>query len=149
MSGAHEESIPKLKIPFTTSYEELWRCIRTPGIVYWRISGFGIFFSGLLLVSIAIIIWKLIKLDKRGFLFSYAITNLILIFGFLFGISESWWARYSPYLYLTVIGALIIALHDFRLPVLKLFGGLFVNNFLFLGEGYYVLLQWKYNDDKQ
>lgn len=144
MSGAYEEAIPKLKIPFTTTYEELWRCIRTPGIVDWRISGFGIFFSGLLLVAIGIIVWKLIKLDKRSFWFSYAVTNLLLIFGLLLGISDSWWARYSPYLYLTVIGALIIVVHDFRLPLLKLFGGLFaavlfVNNFLFLGEGYYVL----------
>lgn len=144
MSGAYEEPLPKLKIPFTTTYEELWRCIRTPGNVDWRISGFGIFFSGLLLVSVGIIIWKLIKMDKHRFWFSYAITNLLMILGLLVGISESWWARYSPYLYLIVIGALIIALHDFKFPGLKLLGWLFtavlfINNVLFLGEGYYVL----------
>lgn len=144
MSGEAQELLPKLKVPFTTSREELWRCVRTPGCVDWRISGFGVFFSGLLLISIGIIIWKLIKLNKRDDLFFYAATNLILIFGLLLGISESWWARYSPYLYLLVIGALIIALHDFRLPFMKGFCGLFiallfVNNFLFLGEGYYTL----------
>lgn len=144
MSSIAQESLPKLKIPFTTTYEEFWRCIRTPGCVDWRISGFGIFFSGLLLVSIGIIIWKLIKLNKHSFLFSYMVMNLTLIFGLLFGISESWWARYSPYLYLVVIGALIIALHDFQLPCLKLLCGLFIallffNNFFFLGEGYYTL----------
>lgn len=144
MSSTAQESLPKLKLPFTTTYEELWRCIRTPGNVDWRISGFGIFFSGLLLISIGILIWKLIKLNKRRFLFVYMVTNLFLIFGLLFGISESWWARYSPYLYLLVIGGLIIALHDFQLSCLKLLCGLFIvllffNNFLFLGEGYYTL----------
>lgn len=144
MSGEAEELYPKLKIPFTTNFEELWRCIRTPGCVDWRISGFGVFFSGLLLVSIGIIIWKLIKMNKCGFLFPYVVTNLFLIFGLLFGIGESWWARYSPYMYLLVIGALIVVLLDFRKPAMKLLCGLFVallffNNFLFLGEGYYTL----------
>ena len=144
MSGAAEELFPKLKIPFTTNFEELWRCIRTPGCVDWRISGFGVFFSGLFLVSIGIIIWKVIKMNKRGFLFPYVVMNLFLICGLLFGIGESWWARYSPYLYLLVIGALIVALLDFRKPAMKLLCGLFIvllffNNFLFLGEGYYTL----------
>lgn len=144
MSGQAQESLPKLKIPFTTTREELWRCIHTTGCVDWRISGFGVFFSGLLLVSIGIIVWKLIKLNKKDVLFFYVVVNVILIFGLLFGISDSWWARYSPYLYLVVIGALVIAIQDFRSPFMKGICGLFIillffNNFLFLGEGYCTL----------
>ena len=64
-----------------------------------RISGWGIFFSGLLIVSMIILI-KYYKAYKKEswILYTLGITVLLLLV-----MSESWWARYTPHFYLFIL----------------------------------------------
>jgi hypothetical protein len=93
----------QLKIPFTFTLEE----VKDSMAVDTRISGFGIFFSGLLLISIIVLGKYLIK-EKKGR------KEILLILGttifIIVAISESWWARYNPSTYLILISALYVLL---------------------------------------
>ena len=89
-----------IKIPFTVYKSEI-----TPAMSNdLRISGWGVLFSGLLLVSIYILIkyYKNYK-DESWILYTLGITILLLIV-----MSESWWARYTPHFYLFIILATYI-----------------------------------------
>ena len=71
------------------------------GAIDARIGGFGPWFSGILLLSLGLIIAALRKLwRKNRFLFCLFSGNLLLIFTLLLSLSESWWPRYSPFFYL-------------------------------------------------
>lgn len=102
--------LPKLKVPFTTSLSEMKSCF---GLDI-RIAGFGVFFSGLLIISAIIVIVYFIKKIKSKtwaqsdtFLFAFLVSILLL----LIIIQDSWWARYSPYAYLLVIFPIVICFY--------------------------------------
>ena len=94
----------KLKVPFTIYKEE----IKTTASIDTRISGYGILFSGLLIISIIVFIIYFKKLTKKE---KEIITILLLIItGLTFFISEGWWARYNPNMYIFIIISLYITL---------------------------------------
>lgn len=122
-----------LKIPFSIHSSELKNLIYTDS----RISGFGILFSGILIISLVLFVLffksKRIYL-KSKFLFGYALFTSAF---FCIVITESWWARYSPYIYFIVLLGLI-ATQSFqkvtiRRTITLIFGFLLItNNLLFL-----------------
>lgn len=125
-----------LKVPLTVSKSEL-----IPATSYdLRISGFGIFFSGILCISLVIlfIYYKEYKKDTR-LLFTLGITTLLLLV-----MNESWWARYTPHFYLFVIMSIYI-LFEYGKNKKKLFSGIYlfliiVNTLVpLLGNSYYCL----------
>lgn len=89
----HSDEKPQLKVPFTFYSSELEHM----GGVDNRIGGFGIFFSGILCLSLLAVLLKLIRTKDRQRVFW--IINLTTSLGLCFLIKESWWARYSPYIY--------------------------------------------------
>jgi len=97
---------PVLKIPFTIDVAYELGAIQTPD---HRLSGFGVLFSGIFLIAVIVIIAALVRMNKDNN-FLVVLTLTILNFGLMFAIKESWWARYSPYMYFTVLLALFILL---------------------------------------
>lgn len=101
-----------LKIPFSVNWS-------TERIYCWvpdaRIAGFGVFFSGILIICLGIIIYRLIRMKKDERFFRL-LTLLIVCFGLTFFVKESWWARYSPYIYFIVLAALYLALESEKKP---------------------------------
>lgn len=99
-NNLRENDNTDLKIPFTFSKTEI-----TPAMSNdLRISGWGILFSGLLLVSIYVFIryYKEYK-NESWILYTLGITILLLVI-----MSESWWARYTPHFYLFIILSIYI-----------------------------------------
>lgn len=102
---------PNLKVPFSFNDEE----IDNLAIPDTRIGGYGIFFSGILTISIIVIIYSAIKLFKTNKnVFKYLIAILLGIFITTLCMAEAWWARYSPQLYV--------------IPALAMFGLFYVGN---------------------
>lgn len=102
------QGTPKLKIPFTSNMNN-----ELPSIVEdTRVGGFGIYFSGIFIISIIIIIVYIIskiknkEYEKLIFIGIPFIITVLLMFFF----NESWWARYSPQTYFVVLMALFILL---------------------------------------
>ncbi len=88
---------PALKLPFTVYPSEFM----VSAIIDTRIGGFGPLFSGLLLISLGLLAWAMAHLWKKDrFLFCLLTGNLLLILTLLLAITDSWWARYSPFYYL-------------------------------------------------
>ncbi len=137
-----ERPLPELKIPFTTSAQEIKGCVSSGDV---RIGGFGVFFSGLLLIALLIlIIWLIRAFINRaaGEVHKYIIMYTGTIIVMLVAVSDSWWARYSPYMYMLLILALVIMVYygeeNIRWRILR---GLFVlvlvvNNLIFLYRPY-------------
>lgn len=101
ISGDRE---PKLKPLFSVSENEK----EVASVTYdTRIGGFGPLFGGILVVSLIVIVCELVILWKKSKKWFYIILSVIItIFLMLFLITESWWARYSPYYYLIPIIAI-------------------------------------------
>ncbi|MBP3285100.1 MAG: hypothetical protein J6M02_06330 [Clostridia bacterium] len=101
--GAH---FPELKIPFSIEEKEILMANKGFDI---RIGGFGPLFSGIFCISLLVSgigMYKLFGKSKKWF---YIVTGVIGIsILLLLCIKESWWARYSPYLYLLPMFALIM-----------------------------------------
>lgn len=102
------QGTPKLKIPFTSNMNN-----ELPSIVEdTRVGGFGIYFSGIFIISIIVIIVYIIskiknkEYEKLIFIGIPFIITVLLMFFF----NESWWARYSPQTYFVVLMALFILL---------------------------------------
>ena len=124
-----------LKIPFTISKSEI-----TPAMSNdLRISGWGLLFSGLLIISIVIFISKYKEYKKEDYiLYSIFITTLLLIF-----MSESWWARYTPHFYLFILLSLYILLKYNKNKIVNyIYITLISINTLIplLGNSYYVII---------
>lgn len=125
-----------LRLPFMVSKGEL-----VPATSYdLRISGFGIFFSGILCISIGILLiyYKEYKKDTR-LLFTLGITTLLLLV-----MNESWWARYTPHFYLFVILSIYI-LFEYGKDKKKILSGIYLFIIILntlvplLGNSYYCL----------
>ena len=112
--GSKSESInqkspnnPKIKIPFTISKEEL-QALQSPDL---RVAGFGVLFFPALVISSIIILVYLIILYKKNKKVWLVLTSIVLsILSLCFIIKESWWARYTPYIYLVLPLALFLLL---------------------------------------
>lgn len=122
-----------LKVPFMVYKSEL-----VPATSYdLRISGFGIWFSGILCLSIFILCFYYQRYKKDGrILFTLGITILLL-----FVMSESWWARYTPHFYLFIIMSAYILLEYGKSKLTKGFFFLIILaniSLPFLGNSYYV-----------
>jgi len=89
---------PTLKIPFAIKEGEINQYNR-PDL---RISGFGVWFSGIFIISLCGIIYFLYKYlrakeyEKFSFVLTFFLISVILV---VF-VEGSWWARYVPYIYL-------------------------------------------------
>lgn len=73
-----------------------------------RISGNGVLFSGILIISLLVLVCtakKVYKKDKT--IFWLTMIPLAITFAMIFLISESWWARYFPQLYYFVLAAIL------------------------------------------
>lgn len=101
---------PELRIPFKTNKEEI-ELYKSPDL---RISGFGVFFSGIFTISIIVIIFYLIKMYKLKDYenIKYILAFIIVSFILILITDGSWWARYSPYVYLLPILAMYLLLKD-------------------------------------
>ena len=105
--GSSGKELPILKIPFSIHRDE----IVIPDVDA-RISGFGLLFSGILIVSIIIcLVWFLkSKQSAKTKLVLVGVTitaTLMTLF-----VSGSWWARFTPYLYLIPLTAVFICLKN-------------------------------------
>lgn len=93
------------KIPFSVHESEL----QYYGYSDLRISGNGIFFSGVLIVSLLVVLLGvkgLYRQDKKlciMLMLPVIMTLIMIVF-----MPESWWARYFPQLFFVVFAALII-----------------------------------------
>ena len=124
----------KLKIPFMVSKDELKESMS----IDTRLSGYGVLFSGLLLVSIFVLITysiksKNIEIKKTIILFSLLTLFIIII------ISESWWARYNPTTYLVLLMALFVLLKENKRKVFNIIfiGLILINSGIILGGNLY------------
>lgn len=96
---------PELKVPFTVSEEEK----QGLGIPDLRIGGYGVLFSGIFIISIAILIFSIIpfyKINKK--MGTYILLILLGVILTTVMLDEAWWARYSPQLYLIPIISLFV-----------------------------------------
>lgn len=91
-SAANPGDAAVLKIPFTVSSDELY----ASGAPDVRVSGFGVLFSGILVLSIILAILTLFFRKNKN---SAALPAIIAFIIMAFIVPESWWARYSPYIY--------------------------------------------------
>lgn len=99
---------PKLKLPFTSDINnELLSIVEDT-----RVGGFGIYFSGIFIISIiVIIVYAILKIKNKEYeklIFIGTPFMITILLMFFFG--ESWWARYSPQTYFIVLMALFILL---------------------------------------
>lgn len=91
---------PDLKVPFSVNKEE----IDNLAIPDTRIGGYGIIFSGILIIAAIILIYALVaifKSNKKVFECICIITCGVFVTTIF--MAEAWWARYSPQLYLLPI----------------------------------------------
>lgn len=96
--AAGEDYGPQLKIPLTVSFSEL----ESLNAVDLRMSGFGPLYSAVLIVSVIGYAALLVRAWRRkerifGPVLAYGLMTLVLTFG----ITDSWWARYSGYVYIS------------------------------------------------
>ncbi len=89
---------PDLKVPFTTSKEEIYS-YTIPDI---RIGGFGPMFSGIFIITIIGLIYIIVESIKKKEFDLLTITTIVIVTNILLIclINGSYWARYIPYLYL-------------------------------------------------
>jgi len=98
------ERYPVLKVPFTM-YESELNCL---DITDARISGFGIWFGGILIISLIVLIEYLLVGKKKTEKYALIVTNILVSVFLCIVIKESWWARYAPYIYFLVVIALYV-----------------------------------------
>lgn len=122
----------KLKIPFTMSKDELW----SVGLPDVRLSGNGVWFSGIFIISSIIIVISFKDLYNKNSIESILFSlPMIVTTIMIFFLQEAWWARYFPQLYLFVLFALILLNENSdnkRIKVLQyvFIVALLINNFV-------------------
>ena len=133
-NNLRENDKTDIKIPFMIYKSEIKPAMSND----LRISGWGVWFSGILIISIVILIVYFKKYKQEDYLFIGLGTTLLL----LAVMSESWWARYTPHFYLFVIIALYVLLNNNKNKIIKtIFIALISINTLIplLGNSYYTL----------
>lgn len=119
------EDAPELKIPLSVHRSE-WIHLSNSDI---RIGGFGVLFSGILILSFVIFLIALCHNKKiRGETCVVLIAFCLLLAFF----PESWWARYASYAYYVPVFFLVEAVHCNKTKILRyITGGLIALNALF------------------
>ena len=98
----------QLKMPFTIVEGELNMLSQ---FCDTRLSGFGVFFSGVVIISAGLFIYECV-IVKKNYENLLLLLNFVLCIIFIFAIKESWWARYAPYAYIAVIMILYVAFKE-------------------------------------
>lgn len=131
-NNLRENDDTTLKIPFMVYKSEIKPAMSND----LRISGWGVLFSGLLIISIIVLVAKYKDYkDEKYILYSLGITCLLMV-----AMSESWWARYNPHFYLFVIFSSYIMLRYNKKKVLNIVyvSLIFINALIpFAGNTYY------------
>lgn len=97
---AVSETETTLKVPFSLQLDEL-RYLRAPDA---RISGFGVLYSGIALVSITLVVPMLVASRKRWpVFFACCVAYYASVVALAVIFTDSWWARYSSYRYFSSI----------------------------------------------
>ena len=120
--GVFNNGEPELKIPFTKNSWEITQFGEDT-----RIGGFGIYFSGILIISLLVLFiyfGNSIYHKKYDNLICLGIPFVVIIF-IMFVLGEGWWARYSPQIYFIPLMAIYVLLKS-RVPCLKLIGFILV-----------------------
>ena len=125
-----------LKIPFSISLNE----IKAFGAADVRTGGFGPFFGGVFLLAyISLILSMAYKLIPA----KEAIVVAVILSISVFAISEPWWARFVPQLWLIPIISIILLLYNEKFLVSKIIGWSLVIilsiNILLIGTFYVVV----------
>ena len=106
--STYGDASPLYKIPGVITQEEL----KNLSLVDIRISGFGLLFSIILILSLLILIIHMSNAIKEKTLFNkylpFYLPMLITLI-IIFILEGSWWARYIPQLYIVPIIALILS----------------------------------------
>lgn len=106
--NSFQTNLPILKFPLMITKDEI---ASTPAVDV-RYAGMGVFFSGILIISIFVTVCFIVRTKRyRHERFLILLVNLF-VFCLLFSVDGSWIARYSPYLYLPVIFALAVLFFD-------------------------------------
>jgi len=116
--GVFNNGEPELKLPFTKSSWEITQFGEDT-----RIGGFGIYFSGIFIISLLILFiyfGNSIYHKKYDNLIFLGIPFVVIIY-IMFILGEGWWARYSPQIYFIPLMAIYVLLKS-RVPCLKLIG---------------------------
>ena len=115
--GMFNNGEPELKIPFTFNGYEI-----TQISCDTRIGGYGVLFGGIFILSLLILlIYFIVEIvHKRYNDLLYLGIPFLIVFLIMFTISDSWWARYSPQLYLIPIMALFVLMKK-NSKMIKLF----------------------------
>ena len=135
----------KLKIPFTIKKEELKYYIN-PDV---RIGGYGPLFSGMLLISIILLIHSLKQTKEKNL---YALP-LIGTLSLIIILKDTWWARYLPQLYLIPIISIIL-FNTIKTTKKKAINLIFIslltlNSILVTGPQTLILLEQKIKIEKE
>lgn len=97
-----------LKVPFTITELEAQQ-LQAPAYDL-RLGGWGPLFGGILIVALVVYVANVVILWKRHRALSlYAIGLLVFVVVLLAVVPTSWWARYSPYLYLVPVLAVFMS----------------------------------------
>ena len=104
----------ELKFPLFVYDEELTALQKND----LRIGGFGPLFSGIFVLSLVIIVvsFALDLYNKKYDIVMYGIPLMVSFLLLIFIISDSWWARYTPYVYyITLLAATVLALKNVKI----------------------------------
>ena len=107
--GVFNNGEPVLKTPFAKSYYETTQFSEDT-----RIGGFGVYFSGILIISVAVIIvYMIASIVRKNYddLIMIGIPFLLIIL-IMFCVSDSWWARYAPQVWFIPLMAVFLLLKD-------------------------------------
>ena len=129
-----DKELPVLKVPFSVTDNELRVQVTSAS----TISGFGLFFSGLLIVGMAVNLIFMIKHWKEKRTIALMSAYYVLSIGLLAAIEDGWWARYAPFLYLIPVIALLILFKGENQkkygPAISVFVMIFLCNNLYMGK---------------
>lgn len=97
---------PTLKVPFKIASGETDELKKAD----LRISGFGVWFSGIFVISLICLLYYTYKfyIDKNYRMFTLNLAYLVISTVLIIITEGSWWARYVPYVYLLPIMVVII-----------------------------------------
>lgn len=107
--GVFNHGEPILKIPFTKTAMEIGQISEDT-----RIGGFGVYFSGIFIISVVIImIYFIVGIvyKKYDYIIMFGIPFVLIIL-IMFCLSDGWWARYSPQVWFIPLMAVFMLLFD-------------------------------------
>lgn len=93
-----------LKMPFSINKRDLLNA-NNPEL---KLSAFGPFFSGILLICIAMLVWMAFHFSRQA-VFRYGVFGLAIILVSVFIMPEPWWARFVPQLWLFPVIILLVS----------------------------------------